>query len=102
MGLSEEEWRRMTVREFNLLSRRHIDVKRAARKREDWRAALIASTIYNSASAIIATIAKKKTYKKLKIEDFMPRETTNSQKKSWQEIKAMTMAYVSSLPGKGR
>lgn len=101
MGLTEEEWRRMTIREFNLLSRRHLDIKKAERRREDWRAALIASTIYNGISAIVATLAKKKTYQKRKIEDFIPQEKKKT-KKSWQEIKAVTMAYVSSLPSKGR
>lgn len=82
LGLGEEEFWRLSPRQFGALLERHNEEQR----KEDWRAGMIAATIANA--------LRGKKGKAYQAEDFMPRKA-----QTWQEQLAIAKAYTQSREG---
>ncbi len=90
MQLNEEEFWRITLREFDAL----LVEWQNAQKRLDYRTGLICATMANLQRDT------KKHPKPFKAEDFMPKSAVKKPAQDWQSMKAQTMAIHKAITGK--
>ena len=84
LGLTDAEFRHLTPREFDALTQRHV----LAQRREDFRAGLVAASIYNAMSG------GKKGRRPFQPWDFFPATKPPPAVKSAAQLEAEVVAFV--------
>jgi len=89
--LSEEEFRKLNLKQFDALLKRKYENKKNEKKKADYRAGIVAATIAN--------VFRDKKQKPFKPDDFMPKE---KKKQDWQTQLQVVEMLNKALGGKDK